>query len=560
MRDYKTNEQLLKDMEEMRRRQEQLESCGHELQILRKRYDTLLEATPDAMIFVNRESRIVYVNARLENLFGYHEGELAGKDLSILVPERFRARHRQNVSDYFSSPHGRPMGTGLEIYGLRKDGTEFPADISLSYIETDGEALAIAAIRDITERKLAERRIEQNYHIQRVISSALKISLEPISLDEQLNHILELILTIPGLALQKGCIFLVENEMLVLKARHGYPDLQLGPCGSVSFGKCLCGRAASSRSILFADSVDERHEIHFPSEFPHGHYCAPIVSGEKVLGLINVLVKEGHKRAPEEEEFLAAIASTLAGIIERHQTETETHRLMGQLAESEKLSALGRITANVAHEIRNPLTAIGGFTRRLHKKMADGTKEKEYSGLVISEVLRLESILRNVLSVSRVVTPHMEECSINEILERALKIYEEVCTEQSIIIKRSLGDIPLINGDKEEVLEAIENLLANAIDAMLGGGILTVTTERELVKGTHYVAVKVIDTGKGIEEEDLSKIFEPFFTTKTGLKGAGLGLSITKKIVEEHGGFVRVESKVGEGSTFCLYFPYKPET
>jgi PAS domain S-box-containing protein len=557
---YKMNEQIARELAEMRQQQERLEICGRELLRAQKTYDRLIESAPDAMVYVNREGEIAFINAQMEKLFGYQEEELVGKDLEILIPERFRAGHRENVLAYFSCPRVRPMGTGLEFFCLRKDGTEFPADISLSYLETDGESLAVGAIRDITERRRAERKIQQNYFIQKVISAVLRISLEPIAFEEQLDRIIDLILTIPGLALQsEGCIYLVEDdqETLVLKVLRRFSGSQPAPCEKVPFGKCLCGLAASSRTAIFADCLDERHEIRHAGEVPHGHYCVPIVCGEKTLGLINIFVKEGHKRTPEEEEFLTAIAITLHGIIERHRADMEKHRLIEQLAESEKLSALGRITANVAHEIRNPLTTIGGFTRRLQKRFANGTKEKEYTGLIFTEVIRLEGILRNVLSFSRRAGPHAEECNIIETIEKALTIYGEICAEQRIIINKAFGDVPLTAIDKEQVLQAIENLVSNAIDAMPGGGVLSVTADREEVKDIAYVVVKIRDTGGGIPEEDLSKIFEPFYTTKLALKGAGLGLSITKKIVEDHGGAVQVDSKIGAGSTFSLYFPLK---
>ncbi|MDH4232542.1 MAG: ATP-binding protein [Nitrospirota bacterium] len=562
MQGHKTNEQIVKELEEMRQQQKQLELCRRELLSVQKKYDKIIEFAPDAMVFLNREGKIVYINVQLVKMFGYDEEELVGRDLEILIPERFRATHRRNVASFFSAPGVRPMGAGMEIFGLKKDGTEIETDVSLSHLETDVGLLAIADIRDVTERRRAVRKIERSYYIQQVISSVLKISLEPIPLDEQLEHILDSILSIPGFALQAiGSIYLVEDEpeVLVLKTPRRLSRARLTACEKIPFGKCLCGQAAASGRIVFAAYLDNRHEIRHESESPHGHYCVPIVSGGKTLGLINVFVEEGRGRTAEDDEFLSEIAITLAGIIERRHAEAEKSQLRAQLHETEKIAALGRITANVAHDIRNPLTAIGGFTRRLHKKFADGTKEKEYTGLIFSEVIRLEGILRNVLSLSRRPGPIMERCNIQEIIEKALMIYGEICSEQSIIINRSFGDIPLIEGDKEQILQAIENLFSNAIDAMPGGGTLTVISSKESARGKTYVAVKIHDTGMGIREEDLSKVFEPFFTTKYALKGAGLGLSITKKIAEDHGGFVRIESRVGAGSTFSLYFPCKPE-
>lgn len=558
---YKTKARLLEELELMRRKVHEIEVCQNEFQKIKEKHEKLLDSAPDAMVFINAEGRIVMVNAQFEKMFGYGHEEVIGKGIEILVPERFRKRHSEYVSKYFKQPRVRPMGSDVEIYAVNKKGDEFPVDISLSPLNTEEEALVTAAVRDITKRKDSEKQVELNYLIQKVINAMLKVSLEPLTLEEQCERILDLIISIPHFSLQsKGAIYFVEDDdgVLYLKAHRGFSESELMPCRKIPLGKCLCGRAAMQSEVVYANHVDHRHEIHAEEEFPHGHYCVPVLSGEKVLGLINVYVKEGHKRSNEEETFLTSVANNLAGIIKHHRSEHEKEHLQAQLAQSEKLAALGRFTANVAHEIRNPLTAIGGFARRLEKSISGETKEKEYAGFIISEVRRLEGILKNVLTYSRDVTPQLQEYDIGELIDRVIKMNEEVCREKSISIQKSYNHAHHILVDNVQLHEAVENLVLNAIESMPDGGTLTISTDKEMRGGIPYISIRIRDSGTGIPPAKLDLIFEPFYTTKVVNKGTGLGLSITKKVVEDHGGFMMVESKEGEGSVFALYFPYKP--
>lgn len=671
----------MKKPEEMDKQLKPLEQCKIKYQKIKEQYEKLLESTPDAMLFVNRESRMVLVNTQFEIIFGYTKDEIIGKDLEILIPERFRKSHRANVHDFFVNPRNRLMGYGLDIYGLRKDHTEFPADISLSPLHTDEGMLVIAAVRDITERKEAEEKIEFGYHTQRVVSSALKISLEQVSLNEQLERILDLILSVPKISLEsKGAIYLKEDssDLLVRKALRGFTDAEKKPCERIPLGDCLCAEAIAVKKVIFND----RHETEVGVNVPHGHYCVPVISETSVLGLINVFVKEGKSREREEEEFLTSVANTLAGIIQRKRAETalreseekyrtlienvnigvyrtttdpngrflqanpalakmfgyesvddimkiqvsdlylnpeerrhviaeimqkgmvkekelrlkkrdgtliwaaftskvqfdehgntkwldgvveeiterkqaefEKEQLIKQLHQTEKVAALGRFTANIAHEIRNPLTVVGGFARRLPKLVADNTKAKDYTGVIISNINKLENILKKVLTFSSEAKPQLQEQNLNELITEILKTYESICGNQNISIRRSLMDIPEIMIDKEQVWEAVENLVTNAITSMPEGGTLTVNTRKELLNGKMHVALAIEDTGQGIPEDKLDIIFEPFYTTNVDNITTGLGLPITKKIIEDHGGFIRVESAAEKGSVFCIYLP-----
>lgn len=562
MRDtYKTKEDLMKELGEVRRNVSEIEKCKDEYRKVQEKYEKLLNSAPDALVFVNREGKIVMINARSENMFGYDNRELAGKGLEILIPERFRSRHNKYVANFFMTPRVHPMGSNFEIYAVKKNGEEFPVDINLSPLHTDEGFLVTAAIRDITRRKQAEDQVELNYHIQRVINAMLRISLEPLSLDEQFERILDLIISIPHLSLQsKVALYLVEEsspEVLSLRAYRGFSKEENIPCDRTPFGKCLCGMAASIPGTVYSDHVNARHDIHNQGMFPHGHYCIPITSEGRAIGLLNVYVKEGHKRSGGEEEFLTSVANTLASIIKHDKTEQEKRHLQAQLSQAEKLTALGRFTANVAHEIRNPLTAIGGFARRLGKNIPAGSKEREYADFIITEVSILEGILKNVLAFSREVAPTLEKHRIDEIIDRVLKLNEETCREKSIAVHTTYNDLTPVYLDETHVHEAVENIVLNAIDAMPTGGSIDIISDRKIIKGIPFIYVKIRDTGVGIPQDKLNMIFEPFYSTKITQKGTGLGLPITKKFVEGHGGFIEVESIPGKGTTFTLYFPYR---
>ncbi|MBF0453776.1 MAG: GAF domain-containing protein [Magnetococcales bacterium] len=179
-----------------------------------------------------------------------------------------------------------------------------------------------------------DRIIEQNRHLQEIVSAALRFSLEPLTLEEHLQNFLDLMLTIPDLAFHaKGSIFLVDplHNTLVLAAHQDLPEELVKKCARVPFGSCLCGRAAERSEILFTGCVDYRHEIRFRGMADHGHYCVPVLSGDQVLGVINLYVPEGHVCEEHEERALMALANILAGIIERRRGEDALLKVQREL-------------------------------------------------------------------------------------------------------------------------------------------------------------------------------------------------------------------------------------
>ncbi|KJR41353.1 integral membrane sensor signal transduction histidine kinase, partial [Candidatus Magnetoovum chiemensis] len=215
-----------------------------------------------------------------------------------------------------------------------------------------------------------------------------------------------------------------------------------------------------------------------------------------------------------------------------------------KLVRCEKLAALGRFTADVAHEIRNPLTAVGGFARRLLKRLSTDCREKEYAEIIVSEVSRLEKILKDVLTFSRDITPKLEKHNVRDLIEESISFYSHICKDQDIKVEKSFEDVPRVLLDKAQIRQAIDNIISNALDAMPKGGTLTVSLGTQHYHEILYVVIRFKDTGEGIEKEKLETIFEPFVTTKEIGHGTGLGLPISRKIMEEHGGLIRCSSEV----------------
>ncbi|UCH81137.1 MAG: PAS domain S-box protein [Nitrospiraceae bacterium] len=525
-----------------------------------RKFRLLLESAPDAMIYIDSKGKILMINAQTELMFGYNRNELVGQDIEKLVPESLRSKHIESRNKYSLKPAARPMGSDIELFGVTKKGRVFPVDISLSPIETEDGLFILSAVRDITERIKAAEKIRRNYNFQTAISAILSISLEAIPIEEQLQRILDSILSIPGLSLEStGCIYLVDDQpdVLVMKANRGLPEsIKLG-CEKVPFDTCLCGGAAASGKVIFAQCTDNRHDHNKKHEddYLHSHYCIPIMSGDTSLGVINLVVKEGHERSTDEEDLLKSIASTLAVTIEHNHADMDRQKLQEQLAQAEKMSALGRLTANVAHEIRNPLTLIGGFARKLDKSIPEGAQDKEFSGIIIAEVERLEKILRNVLTYSREAPIKSEQSDIAQILHDSLNPFMDKFTKLSIQVKESLNNLPAVYVDRDQVMEVFNNLLANAMDSMPEGGTLTISAEHTIVKEKDYLVVSFADSGEGIANDKMKMIFEPFYTTKIIGQGTGLGLPISKKIMEDHKGFIKVDSSMEKGTTFSLYFP-----
>jgi signal transduction histidine kinase len=265
----------------------------------------------------------------------------------------------------------------------------------------------------------------------------------------------------------------------------------------------------------------------------------------------------------ERRRFLELFANQAAQAMENsmllHRLET-SHRDLREtqerLIQGEKMAALGETAASVTHELRNPLVTIGGFARRLERSLPENTQAREYSGIIVREVKRMEEMLTNILGFSKKQMLCIADCDLIKVIEEVLILEEDALREGNVrLVKEFCEEVPAIRGDEQKLRQVMINLVDNARQAMGDGGALIVRVYRSSLRGDGAVAVEVEDTGGGIPANILRNIFNPFFTTRK--QGTGLGLPIVHRIIDHHQGEIEVQN-TERGARFVLRLPETP--
>jgi len=294
----------------------------------------------------------------------------------------------------------------------------------------------------------------------------------------------------------------------------------------------------------------------------YSYATAPLVGKGKVIGVI--LVDNLYNQNPITEEdlhFLSMFGNQAGLAIENatlyrnleevHQELKETQTFLIHL---EKMVALGEMATTLAHEIKNPLTSIGGFARRLDRIFPEGSQEKKYSETITKEVSRLEKILNDLLNYTRDESLVFKELDLRDILEESLSMVAEEIRSGRVHLVKDYGDgIPQILGDPHQLKQTFYNLINNACQAMKENGVLFLRAHSFSKNGSSYLKVEVEDTGKGIDPENLHNIFNPFYSTKES--SLGLGLPIVHRIITSHRGQIEVDNRPGKGVKFIITFP-----
>ena len=397
---------------------------------------------------------------------------------------------------------------------------------------------------------------ETLYNILREISSSLHSG-------AHVKDVLETIVMKSAEMLNaRGALVRILNSgtrQLELGAAYGLSDqyVSKGPIPSEEIITDLCRQ---NRIIMIRDILNDPRVQHPKEALAEGIRMmidAPITYRDDVLGVLRIYFDEPREFSEEEFHYIILIAERGASVIQRAQLIEIQESRYDQLAlQTEKLSALGRMAAGIAHEINNPLAGILLFSSNLLKKAPEEGPFREGLEIIVQETLRCKAIIQDLLEFSRASEPKTSLANVNNVIERAIHLLENEFRLRHIRLEVDLSkQLPEILIDENQMEQIFVNLLLNAIQAIEEQG--TVTILSNFTSDRRNVAIEVSDTGCGISPENMSKIFEPFFSTK--VKGTGLGLALTYGIVQKHGGHVYAFSQPNQGSRFIVELPIPPD-
>ncbi len=518
-------------------------------------FKAIFQTCAEGLILVDTSGTIQLCNPRAEEIFGYDGEELIGSNINLLLPKDFRKNHSQKMKDFHRNPSKRAMGLGLELFGLRKDGSEFPTSISLSYTKLGDEQYALAFITDISLRKKIEASArDEQIRYQSVIDTAIDgiVTISEHGLIESINPAVEKLF---GYSKEE----LIDQNIKILMpepyhSQHdGYIEKynQTGQRHIIGIGREVTGKRKNGTTFPFKLSVSEL-----------------IIDEKKVFtGIIHDLSEE--KEAQEKlrklnadlEKRVEARTKELASLVTKledrnKQLKEAEEEVRNALRKEKELNELkSRFVSMASHEFRTPLSTILSSTSLIQKYNLPEHKEKKEKHIsrIQSNVRNLTSILNEFLSLDKLeaglINCQPQEFNLRELAASIVDEMDGIIKKGQKINHKHSGEAQVFL-DPHLVKNIVINLLSNAIKYSNEGQDIEFNSSKK----NDLITLEVTDQGIGIPEEDQSHLFERFFRAKnvTNIQGTGLGLNIVKKYAELMDGSLDFRSEYEVGSTFTV--------
>ncbi|MDP3148091.1 MAG: ATP-binding protein [Ignavibacteria bacterium] len=527
--------------------------------------ESILDHIPGLVFYKDKKNNYVRVNKYVADAYGKTKVELENVNISELHTKEVAEKYYQDDLEVIKSGNAK-----LNIEEKWETATEqrWINTSKIPFVNNSGEIFGVVGISmDITERKKAEAEMEAEQEKQREILEKLNnlsgLLAEDTTLGQNLEKGLQIILSTHFLGLkQMGAIFLVnnKNKELVLECNINLAPALQTMCAFVPFGHCLCGRAALTGEIQYADCLDERHDNRYDGIKPHGHYNIPIISDEELLGVIVVYLSEGHPYNSLEVSFLRSTADVFSAIIKRKQAETEIKLKNEQLQRTN--SEKDKFFSIIAHDLKSPFQGFLNMT----ELMADKTEkfslaEFAENSKALNESARiLYKLLDNLLEWAQMqrgaisFTP--KELNLSTFALQNIEIINQRAVQKGITISNEIPGSLKVNADERMINTVLRNLLSNAVKFTNRGGKIIVRCKK--IENA-MIEVSVQDTGVGMAEKNVKRLFK--MEEKVSSKGTedepstGLGLLLCKEFVKKNGGNIWVESEEEKGSIFYFTVP-----
>ena len=357
---------------------------------------------------------------------------------------------------------------------------------------------------------------------------------------------------------QVGIYLLDRNrEELVFTAQKGFSKEFYKSVSRLKMGEGVSGKVVRQKSVAVYDNYAEcpnAIETALKKEKIKSILSVPLMNKDRIVGVLNVATQTPYHFSRDEINLMTLIGNQIAVAVETARLHEDIRKSERKVMESRRMAAIGELSANIAHEIRNPLSAIKTNIQILSRNLNLQGFDKRRLEIASGEILRLDRILEDTLDFATPVKLNRVDHDVREVIDKCILLLGDKIEEAGIrMVKKMAGSLPSLAMDYEKMQQAILNLIINAIDAMPGGGTLEVITGFSMRLGQKAIRVEIKDSGYGIPPLNMEKIFDPFFSTKT--KGAGLGLPSVKKIIEAHHGRIQVISRPRKGVRIRLLFP-----